>query len=109
MLTYLGLRRLLVQLTVDQGIMFNEKYIPFPSKHHLLLWEEVVDYYIQPDYPNAYFTFIVNSQDLKFSRMSVKVPIFLKDEFQSFIEKKIYSATTIRTSSKISSHNFSEN
>lgn len=108
-MTYFGLRRLLVQLIVDKGIMFNEKYIPFPSKNHLLEWGEVVDYYVQPDYPNAVFTFIVNSSDLKFTRMSVKVPIFLKDEFQSFIEKKIYSASTIRTSSKISSHNFSEN
>ena len=108
-MTYFALRRLLVQMVMDEGIMFNEKYIPFPSKNHLLRWEAVVDYYIQPDYPNAVFTFIVNSEDLKFSRMSVKVPIFLKDEFQAFIEKKIYSVSTIRTSSKISSHNFSEN
>lgn len=106
---YVSMRKLLVQLVMDKGILFNKGFIPVPSSVSMVEWEEIVDYYIVPDYPNVSFTFIVSRPELNFERRSIKVPIYLKDDFQAFLDKKIYASNTVRTNTDVSSHNFYEN
>lgn len=109
-LVYFALRKLLVQMVMPKGVVLNKGLLPVPNSNNMLEWDNIVDYYVVPDYPNAVFTFITSQHELTFERHSIKVPIYLKDDFQNYLDKEIYSAQTIRTgSSKLSSHNFSEN
>lgn len=109
-MAYLALRKLLVQMVMPKGVLLNKGFVSVPNAQNILEWTHIVDYYVVPDYPNAVFTFITSKAELTFERYSIKVPIYLKDDFQNYLDKEIYSAQTIRTSSsKLSSHNFSEN
>ena len=106
---YMGLRLIMVNIVTEDGIILNEKYIPFPSSRNLLMWDEISDFYVQPDYPNTQFTFIVKDGGVSFNRISLKVPIFLKEDFEAHLEQQLYSGKAILISPKISSFNFSEN
>lgn len=106
---YLALRLTLVQMVMEEGVVLTRGLLPTQTSCDLLKWGEIVDYYVTPDYPNATFTFIVGQADLTFERRSIKVPIYLREDFQQYLDKKIYTAQNIRSSSEISSHNFLEN
>lgn len=92
-LVYYALRRLLVQMVKETGLVLNKGLLPFPNALFIMEWKDIVDYYIVPDYPNVSFTFITNheNKELSYERKSVKVPIYLKEDFQAFLDKKIYS------------------
>ena len=110
---YVALRKVLVQMVTREGVMLSEKMIPLPGSLMIVKWDDIADYYIVPDYPNAVCNFIVNDDrrsDLKFQRYSIKVPIFMKEDFIAYMEKKIYSSNTIhRDDSRMSQRYFSEN
>lgn len=108
---YFAIRKLLVQMVMENGLLMNKGILPFPNALFVLKWEEIVDYYVVPDYPNVSFTFIVVAKELKYERKSIKVPIYLKEDFQAFLDKKIYSTKSVPSSgSEISSSRFfSEN
>lgn len=110
-LLYLAMRKLMVQVVMDKGILLNEKLFPLPGSLKMVQWNEICDYYIVPDYPNAICNFIVKTSDLSYDRYAIKVPIFLKEDFIAFLEKQIYSVNTLRTddSRKSSQRFFSEN
>jgi len=88
---YYALRRLLVQMVKEGGLLLNKGLLPFPNSLFVMEWQYIVDYYIVPDYPNVSFTFITSEKELKYERKSVKVPIYLKEDFQAFLDKKIYA------------------
>ncbi len=90
---YYALRRLLVQMVKEGGLVFNRGLLPFPNSLFVIGWNDIVDYYVVPDYPNVAFTFITNHElkELTFERKSIKVPIYLKEDFQTFLDRKIYS------------------
>ncbi len=92
-MVYYALRRLLVQMVKEGGLVLNKGLLPFPNSLFVMEWKDIVDYYIVPDYPNVSFTFITNHElkELSYERKSVKVPIYLKEDFQTFLDKKIYS------------------
>lgn len=107
---YLALRKLLVHSVIDTGLVLNRGILPVPRAIQMLAWDEIADYYVVPDYPNASFTFIVQESAMQFSRMSVKVPIYLKEEFQAYLDKQLQTAQTARNNSEIGSRRyFSEN
>lgn len=110
-MVYYAARRLLVQMVMETGLMLNKGVLPIPNRLYALEWESIVDYYIVPDYPNVSFTFIVTEKELEYDRRSIKVPIYLKEDFQAFLDKKIYSSRAIPSSDSEISHNefFSEN
>lgn len=110
-LVYMALRKLLVQMVMENGLLLNKGILPVPNSLFVLEWKQIVDYYVVPDYPNVSFTFIVSGDDLKFERKAIKVPIYLKEDFQAFLDKKIYSSSSAQGSgSEISSSRFfSEN
>jgi hypothetical protein len=104
--TYFSLRRLLVHAVVESGLVLNRGILPVPSSIQLLAWDEIADYYLVPDYPNASFTFIVQSEHMQFTRISVKVPIYLKEDFQFYLDKQLQAAQSERKSSEISSRRY---
>ena len=109
-IVYLSLRKIMVQVVVDRGILLNEKVVPMPNSSRLITWDQISDYYLVSDYPNAIFNLIIKDEDLSLSRHSIKVPIFLKDDFQTFIEKQLHSAHHEQTDdARISRPFFSEN
>lgn len=110
-MTYMALRKLLVQMVMENGLLLNKGVVPVPSSLFVMEWEQIVDYYVVPDYPNVSFTFIVREENMKFSRKPIRVPIYLKEDFQAFLDKKIYSGPSVPSSgSEISSSRFfSEN
>ena len=108
---YYALRRLLVQMVKEGGLVLNKGLLPFPNSLFVMEWKNIVDYYIVPDYPNVSFTFITNNIDkeLAYDRKSVKVPIYLKEDFQAFLDKKIYATQSDSSSdsdSEISPNRF---
>ena len=91
---YFGLRKMMVQMVVEKGILVSEGWFPVPGRATLIKWEYMVDYFQQPDFPNVVFNLIVDNQNLRFKKLNVRVPVFLKEEYPSVREyfRKIYGA-----------------
>ena len=110
LMVYFAMRNLLIQMVMDDGIVMNKAILPVPTALRLIEWSSIADYYVVADYPNVAFTFIVQQGDLKYGRESIKVPIYLKEDFQSYLDKQLYSAQATRSGSETpSSRFFSEN
>ncbi len=109
-MVYVGLRNLVVQSVMEKGVIVTKGILPFRNAIRLLTWNQIVDYYIAPDYPNITVTFIVDEQNLRFERYSIKVPVYLKDEFQTFLDKGLNAARSPQAETGISSSRYhSEN
>ncbi len=109
-LFYMGLRKLLVQVIVPEGIIMNERLVPLPNSVKLILWENIVDYYVVADYPNVVVNFIIRDEGGRYGRHAIKVPIYLKDELEECIDKQVATAQTERSGDiEISAEFFSEN
>lgn len=104
---YFSLRKLLVNVVLEHGIILNRGLLPRPRNIRALSWEIIADYYVVPDYPNATFTFIVQESSMRFGRVAVKVPIYLKEDFQNYLDKKLLSVQMERHNSEIGSRRFS--
>lgn len=107
---YIGMRNILVQLVMERGVLVNKGLLPLRHNVRLLDWNQIVDYYIVPDYPNITVTFIVAEEQMRFDRFSIKVPVYLKDEFQAFLDKGLNASHSPQAETGISSNRyFSEN
>jgi hypothetical protein len=98
---YLALRRVLVQLVLPQGVMLHKGVLPMPRRSGVVAWSSIVDYYVQSDYPNTVFTLMVKESDLKYQRMSLRVPIYLKDEFQQQLDAQMGTASAYSRDSQL--------
>jgi hypothetical protein len=109
-MVYFCMRKILVQMVVENGLLLQRGLFPLRNSLRMLEWNQIVDYYIVPDYPNLTVTFIVAGDNMSFDRHSIKVPIYLKDDFQTFVDKQLYAAKSFESNSEISSSRyFSEN
>lgn len=109
-MVYVAMRNLLVQMVMDRGIVMSRGLLPLRNSVKLLTWNQIVDYYVVPDYPNVNITFIVAVEPLRFERQSIKVPVYLKDEFQAFLDEGLQASKSPQAGSEISSSRyFSEN
>jgi hypothetical protein len=107
---YACMRNLLVQSVMEKGVILTKSILPLRGNVRLLTWSEIVDYYVVPDYPNITVTFIVAGENLHFERHSIKVPVYLKDEFQNYLDKGMNAARSPHAETGISSNRyFSEN
>ncbi len=109
LLSYIAIRMLLVRVITEKGIVVNDRMLRIPDFRSVVEWHEISDYYLVSDYPNVIFTLIIQKQALQFERSSVRVPIYVRDEFEDLLERKMYSASAIRARADISRHKFSEN
>lgn len=107
--TYVAIRLLLVRVVTERGIVINDRILRIPDFRNVIEWGEIADYYLVSDYPNVIFTLITRKQSLQFERYSMRVPVFVRDDFEDLLETKMYSATAMRSHSDIGSHKFSEN
>ncbi|RMG22078.1 MAG: hypothetical protein D6730_17160 [Bacteroidetes bacterium] len=107
-MVYMAVRMLLVQIVTHRGIVVNSRLFRIPDYRHVIEWHEISDYYLVSDYPNVIFTLIVQKEALRFSRITVCVPVFVRDEFESILETKMFSDSAIEARSQISKHRFSE-
>ena len=109
-MVYMGMRNMLVQMVMEKGIVMTRGILPLRNSVKLLEWSQIVDYYVVPDYPNVNITFIVAVEAMRFQRQSIKVPVYLKDEFQTFLDEGLQASKSPKTGSEISSSRyFSEN
>ena len=108
-LSYVAIRMLLVRVITEKGIVVNDKVLRLPDFRNVIQWHEVSDYYLVSDYPNVIFTLIVQRVPLKYERISIRVPVYIRDDFEDMLETKMYSASAIQARTDISSHKFSEN
>lgn len=107
---YFGLRKIMVQVVLEKGILVSEGWFPVPLKATLVRWEFMVDYFQQPDFPNVVFNLIVDNQNLRFKKLNIRVPVFLKAEFQNLLDSRMYNPKGLKgDNSKISRTFFSEN
>ncbi len=108
-LSYVAIRMLLVRVITEKGIVVNDKLMRLPDLRNVIQWHEISDYYLVSDYPNVIFTLIVQRVSLKYERMSIRVPVYIRDDFEDMLETKMYSASAMQARTDISSHKFSEN
>lgn len=105
-MVYFSMRKLLVQMVMEDGIYLNRALLPVPNATQLIEWIAIADYYQAPDYPNVAFTFIVQEDEMKYSRQTVKVPHYFKEDFQNYLDKQLYSAQAIRSGSETPSSRY---
>lgn len=108
-LLYLTLRKLLVQVITDRGIIENDKLLHIPDPRKLIRWADIADYYVRSDFPNVVVTLIVRESGSKFRRVSLKVPVYTRDEFERLLENKMYHAPGGGNNPHIRKQKFSEN
>ncbi|MEL6654324.1 MAG: hypothetical protein AAFQ87_26340, partial [Bacteroidota bacterium] len=85
--TYLAIRMLLVRVISSRGIVLNDRFFRIPDYRNVIAWHEIVDYYLVSDYPNVIFTLIVQKESLQYSRVSLRVPVYRRDEFEDLLER----------------------
>ncbi len=85
--TYIAIRMLLVRVISSRGIVLNDRFFRIPDYRNVIAWHEISDYYLVSDYPNVIFTLIVQKESLKYSRVSLRVPVYRRDEFEDLLER----------------------
>lgn len=108
-LSYVAIRMLLVRVITEKGIVMNDRLFRIPDFRHVVQWHEISDYYLISDYPNVIFTLITQKEPLVFERISIGVPVYMREDFEELLENKMYSASAMRARADISSHKYSEN
>ncbi len=101
-LTYLAIRMLLVRIVAEEGIVENDRFLRIPDYKHIVKWHEITDYFIVSDYPNVIFNLMIRRPGQSYSRMSVRVPVYVRDDFEDLLEKKMNSQSAMHTRSSIS-------
>jgi uncharacterized protein Usg len=107
--SYVAIRMLLVRVITEKGIVMNDRFFRIPDFRHVIQWHEISDYYLVSDYPNVIFTLIIQKQPLQFERISIGVPVYIREDFEELLENKMYSASAMRARADINSHKYSEN
>lgn len=108
-LIYVAIRLLLIQVITQDGIIVNSRILRIPDYRNVIEWHEISDYYSVPDYPNVMFTLIIQKEALKYTRVTLCVPIYMRDDFESLLERKMFSASAIEARSQLSKHRYSKN
>ena len=106
---YAALRMLLVQVITEQGIIVNHSFSRIPNLKNVIEWHEISDYYLISDYPNVIFNLITQRKQTNLSRTLLRVPVYLKENFEQLIESRIYSASATRARLQMTRHRYSEN
>lgn len=91
-ITYLAIRMLLVQVITEEGIITNDRILRIPDFRNITYWDTITDYYLLSDYPNVIFTMIVQKGPVEYKRNSVRVPVYIRDEFEDLLETKLFSS-----------------
>ncbi len=107
-LTYVSVRLLLVRVITDRGIVSNDRLLRVPDFRNIIEWDSITDYYLVSDYPNVIFTLIIRKDDSRFERSSVRVPVYLREEFEDLLEFHLFHASSSQHAD-ISPQRFSEN
>lgn len=105
---YMALRLVLVQVITRRGIVMNDRLTRIPDYRNTIRWDMISDYYIVPDYPNAVYTLIVRAEALHYERISLRVPLYLREIFEDMLELQMYNAESARAQAEIDRHRFSE-
>ncbi|MEM7658892.1 MAG: hypothetical protein AAF399_22405 [Bacteroidota bacterium] len=100
-LIYLAMRMLLVRIITEQGIVANHSLLRIPNFRRVIEWGSVSDYYLVSDYPSVVVTLIIQKQAFQYERVSLKVPVYLRDDFEDLLEAKMYHAQAVQSQSGI--------
>lgn len=90
--SYFAIRMLLVKVITDQGIVRNAKLLRIPDVRNTIYWDSITDYYLISDYPNVIFTLIIHTNDGLYERASVRVPVYMREEFEDLLETRLFSS-----------------
>jgi hypothetical protein len=86
---YMATRMMLVQVITRKGVVPANRLLRFPSFSRLIPWNRINDYYFLSDYPNMDYTLIYKRDDMEFRKFSLKVPVYLRDEFEELLEEQL--------------------
>ncbi len=106
---YAALRLLLVQIIMERGIVVNNALTRIPNVQNIIEWHEISDYYLVSDYPNVVFNLITQRKRMDLSRMILRVPVYLREDFEQLLETRIYSASATRARLQMTQQKYSEN
>lgn len=107
--TYFSIRMLLVRVITEAGIMANDRFLRVPDFRNVIHWDQINDYYLVSDYPNVIFTLIVQKAGVNFDRVPIRVPVYVREEFEDLLETKMFHAQSAKSRADISAQRFSEN
>ncbi len=106
---YAAIRLLLVQIIMERGIVVNNPLTRTPNVQNIMEWHEISDYYLVSDYPNVVFNLITQRKRMDLSRMILRVPVYLREDFEHLLETRIYSASATRARLQMTQQKYSEN
>lgn len=109
LMAYMAIRLVLVQIITDRGIVLNDRFLRIPNHRNQVEWHEIFDYYLVSDYPNVIYNFIIQRQAMDFERAALRVPVYIREDFEKMLENRMYSASAMRARARMSRHKFSEN
>ena len=109
MMIYIAIRLLLVRVITEKGVVLNDRVFRAPNFRHVIEWHQISDYYLVSDYPTVIFTLITQKQPLQFDRTAIRVPVYIRDDFEDLLEAKMYSAQAVQNPEDRSTQQFSEN
>lgn len=109
MMIYIAIRLLLVRVVTEKGVVMNDRFFRVPNFRNVIEWHQISDFYRVSDYPTVIFTLITQKQPLQFERTSIRVPVYIRDDFEDLLEAKMYSIQEIHDPEGLSPQKFSEN
>ena len=108
-MVYIAMRNLLIRVITDAGIIINDRYLRVPTFRKMIRWEDINDYFVISDYPNVIFNLILNREDVQLRRYSLRVPVYVRDEFEQLLEEKMNEIRGIRQREEIGDHPYFDN
>ncbi len=86
---FLACRILLVQVITEKGIMLNHRIFRIPIPNRLIKWNQLSDYYVQRDYPNAIVNIIYKTEGMIFKKAEIPVPSFLQEQVKEILDSQL--------------------
>ncbi|MDX2062157.1 MAG: hypothetical protein SFY70_03780 [Bacteroidia bacterium] len=92
LLGYLALQRIYTQRILEEGILLELPTRSWGHRLRLLRWDDILDFYLQSDYPVTVYRFLLRGQTGQYQRHELRVPFYVVHRFEALLEQKLRRA-----------------
>lgn len=96
---YVGIQNYFIQYITQEGIV-KRNHRPGRTQPEMIRWADIKDYYVRSDYPVTYFSFIVQENELRYGKETLKVPFYALPKFENILEHSLEREKEIRAESR---------
>lgn len=82
-------RLVLVQIITEKGLIINHSVFRIPIPNQIVKWNQLSDYYIQRDYPNAVFNIIYRKEGTAARKVEIPVPAYLQEKISRLLDSQL--------------------